>query len=351
MRPRFSPGKVRAFLPKSTNRLIMKKRYWIAGAGGLIGAGVAVKLLKRPRDVNWDEHAHELHHAEHSRFLEIEGVRVHYQEAGSRAAPVLLLIHGFTASNFVWSDVLLPLARNGFRVIAPDLVGFGFSEKPKRGEYTVDAQARMIIGLMDHLGIESAALIGSSYGGAVAATCALDYSERVRRLVLVDAVINDDIKRQPLMRLASTPLLGDLISPLMLGSRRIIFRRMRQGYAPQNAHLFDERKMNAHHRPLLAANTQRATLTTLRRWSARRIEDEAQYIRQPVLLVWGEYDVETPLKHGRQLLEKIPNARLLIFRDCGHMPMEEYPDEFTEVVSSFCSTKEIKDSRPQAMGA
>jgi pimeloyl-ACP methyl ester carboxylesterase len=329
----------------------MKKRYWIAGAGAIVGAGVAMKLLRRPRDVNWDEHAHELHHAEHSRFLEIEGVRVHYQEAGATAAPVLLLIHGFTASNFVWSDVLLPLAQNGFRVIAPDLVGFGFSEKPKRGEYTVDAQARVIIGLMDQLGIEKASVVGSSYGGAVAATCALDYSERVARLVLVDAVINDDIKRQPLMRLARAPLLGDVISPLMLGSRKIIFKRMRQGYAPQNAHLFDERRMKAHHRPLLAANTQRATLSTLRRWSARRIEEEAQSIRQPVLLVWGEYDTETPLAHGRLLLEKIPNARLLIFRDCGHMPMEEYPKEFAEIVTSFCSTKEITDSETQAMTA
>lgn len=329
----------------------MKKRYWIAGAGGLIGAGVAVKLLRRPRDVSWDEHAHELHHAEHSRFLEIEGVRVHYQEAGSIAAPALLLIHGFTASNFVWNDVLLPLAQKGFRVIAPDLVGFGFSEKPKRGEYTVDAQARMIIGLMDSLGIESAMMVGSSYGGAVAATCALDYGERIERLVLVDAVINDDIKRQPLMRLARAPLLGDLISPLMLGSRTVVFRRLRQGYAPQNAHLFDESKMKAHHRPLLAASTQRATLSTLRRWSARRIEDEAHHIRQPVLLVWGEYDPETPLKHGRLMLEKIPNARLLIFRDCGHMPMEEYPREFAEVVASFCSTQEMVANRPQTMTA
>lgn len=329
----------------------MKKRYWIAGVGGLLGAGVALKLLSRPRDVVWDEHAHDIHHREHSRFAPIEGVRVHYQEAGAIAAPALLLIHGFTASNFVWNDVLLPLAQKGFRVIAPDLVGFGFSEKPRRAEYTVNAQARMIIGLMDSLGLESAALVGSSYGGAVAATCALDFAPRVSRLVLVDAVINDDIKRQPLMRLASAPLLGDVVAPLMLGSRRAIFNRLRQGYAPQNAHLFDEKKLKAHHTPLLAASTQRATLSTLRRWSARRVEEEAHRISQPVLIIWGEYDPETPLQHGRLLLEKIPSSRLLVFRDCGHMPMEEYPREFAEVVSSFCSTKEITDGETQALTA
>src|SRR5256885_14483879 len=147
----------------------MKKRYWIAGATGLAGTALAVKLLTRPRDVVWSEHVHELRHSEHSRFAEVEGVRVHYLEAGASASPPLFLIHGFTASTLVWSEVLLPLADAGFRVIAPDLVGFGFSEKPRSFEYTIDAHARIIVGLMDKLGLERAPLVGSSYGGAIAA--------------------------------------------------------------------------------------------------------------------------------------------------------------------------------------
>lgn len=317
----------------------MKKRYWITGAAGLVGAALAVKLARRPSDVEWDEHAHELHHAERSRFALIDGVRVHYQEAGAAASPPLLLIHGFTASNFVWNDVLLPIAAAGFRVIAPDLVGFGFSGKPKEGEYTIDAQGRMIVRLMNHLRIERATLIGSSYGGAVAATCALDYGSRVERLVLVDAVINDYAKRRPLLRLAALPLLGNVISPLMLGSRKLVHSQMRKGYAPENMHLFDEERMTAHHRPLLAANTQRATLNTLRRWSAEHIERDAHRIEQPTLLIWGEDDPEIPLAHGRTLSERIPNSHLLIFRRCGHMPMEEYPRAFTEAVTGFCGIK------------
>jgi pimeloyl-ACP methyl ester carboxylesterase len=320
--------------------LIMKKRYWITGAVGLAGVALAVKLARRPADVEWDDHAHELHHAERSRFAVIDGVRVHYQEAGEEDSPTLLLIHGFTASNFVWNDVLLPIASAGLRVIAPDLVGFGFSGKPKQGEYTINAQAQMIVRLMNHLRIESAILIGSSYGGAVAATCALDYPDRVERLVLVDAVINDYVKRRPLLRLAALPLMGDLISPLMLGSRKLIHSQMRKGYAPENMHLFDEDRMTAHHRPLLAANTQRATLKTLRRWNAGRIESNAHRIGQPTLLIWGEDDPEIPLAHGRRLSEEIPNSRLVVFQHCGHMPMEEYPREFTEIVTDFCSDAE-----------
>jgi pimeloyl-ACP methyl ester carboxylesterase len=314
----------------------MKKRYWITGAVGLVGAGaVAVKMSRRPRDVEWDEHARELHHAERSRFAEIDGVRVHYQEAGPRNAPAVLLIHGFTASNFVWNDVLLPIAGAGFRVIAPDLIGFGFSGKPASGEYTIDAQARMITTLMNQLGIESATIVGSSYGGAVAATCALDYPERVKRLVLVDAVINNHAKGRFLLRLAASPVVGDLVSPLMLGSRRIVQQQLRKGYAPETRHLFDDERAAAHHRPLMAASTQRAALLSLRRWNAGRIEREAHSIRQPTLLIWGEVDPEIPLSHGRRLFETIPDSQFVIFRRCGHMPMEEYPREFTEVLTDF----------------
>jgi pimeloyl-ACP methyl ester carboxylesterase len=323
----------------------MKKRHWIAGAFGVAGAALAVKLLSRPRDVDWDEHAHELHHAEHSRFALLDGVRVHYQEAGAHsAAPPILLIHGFTASNFVWNDVFLAIADAGFRVIAPDLVGFGFSGKPTDGEYTIDSQARMIIALMDHLGIESATLVGSSYGGAVAATCALDYASRVERLVLVDAVINDHVKRRRLLRLAAAPVIGELISPLMISSRKLVHSQMRKGYAPENMHLFDESRMTSHHRPLLAASTQRAVLKSLRRWQAERIERDAHHIKQPTLLIWGESDPEIPLAHGLRLFERIQSPRLIVFRRCGHMPMEEYPREFTEVVLDFCSDRKVIES-------
>lgn len=318
----------------------MKKRYWIAGGLGAAAAVVAVKMLRRPADVVWDEHAHALHHAERSRFADVDGVRVHYQEAGASTAPPVLLLHGFTASTFVWKEVLLPLSAAGFRVVAPDLVGFGFSGKPKEGEYTIEAQARMALGLMDDLGIERASLVGSSYGGAVAATCALDYPERVERLVLVDAVINDHARSSPLLRLAASPVIGDLVSPLMMGSRRLLRSQLRKGYAVENRPLFDDERAAAHHRPLVAASTQRAALATLRRWRAGRVEEEAHRITQPTLLVWGETDPVTPLAHGRQLNRAMPDSRLRIFRRCGHMPMEERPQEFVEVVAQFLSQGE-----------
>lgn len=303
----------------------------------MAGAALAAKLLSRPDDVEWEDYRGELPHAEHSRFVEVEGVRVHYQEAGETSAPPVILIHGFCASTFVWSDVLLPIAEAGFRVIAPDLAGFGFSEKPRRGEYTIDAQARLVIGLMDKLGIERAVLVGSSYGGAVASVCALDYSERVERLVLVDAVINDDAKRQPLLQLAAAPLMGEVISPVLLSTYKLTRWRMRKVYGKNATWLLEDERMRAHHRPLRAASAHRAVIRTLRRWNASRIEQEAHRIGQPTLLIWGEDDADIPLAHGRRMFEAIPNARLIVFRRCGHLPQEEYPQEFTKLVTEFCS--------------
>src|SRR5918911_3794705 len=133
----------------------MKKRYLIAGAAtGIAGAAVAAKLLSRPDKVEWKDYAGRIVHAEYSWFATVGGARVHYQDAGPEDGPAILLIHGFVSSTLVWSEVFLRMAAEGFRVIVPDLLGHGFSEKPDNGEYTIDAQARMIMGLMDVLGIE-----------------------------------------------------------------------------------------------------------------------------------------------------------------------------------------------------
>ncbi|MDQ1593322.1 MAG: hypothetical protein QOG71_3949 [Pyrinomonadaceae bacterium] len=314
----------------------MKLRYWLGGATAVAGGALALKLLTRPQDVDWGEHRERLHHAERSRFVEIENVRVHYQEAGDAGAPAMLLIHGFCASNFVWNDALVPLAEGGFRVVAPDLVGFGFSGKPGGGEYTIEAQARIIVGLLDALGIERATLVGSSYGGAVAAVCALDYVERVERLVLVGAVSNDEIIQKPLLRLAATPVVGELLAPVLLDARRFVKNRLRTTYAAQNGYMLDNARITAHQRPLRAAATHRAILRTLRGWRATRIEREAARITQPTLLVWGAHDRDVPLRYGERLHELIGHSRLFVFPNCGHLPQEERPQEFVSVVAEFC---------------
>jgi pimeloyl-ACP methyl ester carboxylesterase len=314
----------------------MKKRYWIAGTATAAAAvAVAAKLLTRPRDADWRRYRHVIFHSEYSRFMDLDGVRVHYQEAGEKHHPALVLIHGFASSTLVWSKVFLNLAEAGFRVIAVDLLGYGYSGKPRNGEYTIGGQANLLMKLLERLRIKRATLVGSSYGGAVAATCALDHQQRVEKLVLVGTVNNNEPLRYNLMRLFGSPLLGDVVSPLLIGSRRLLRKRMKRVY-DRHEWVLDERRVDARHFPLRAAGTQRAIIRTVRGWDAERISRDAHLIKQPTLLLWGENDIEIPLADGERLHQAIPGSRLVVFLNCGHLPHEEYPEAFTKVVTDFC---------------
>jgi pimeloyl-ACP methyl ester carboxylesterase len=322
----------------------MKKRYWIAGAAtAAAGLAVAVKLLTRPRDVDWNKNRSSIFHSEHSRFVEVDGITVHYQEAGEVTSPPLLLLHGFASSTLVWSRVFLKLADAGFRVIAPDMLGYGYTGKPRNGEYTIKGQAKLIVGLLDALRIDRAVTVGSSYGGAVAATCALDYPEHVARLVLVAPVNNNRPLQFRLMRVFGSRGLGDVISPLLIGSRRLLRRRMKRVY-DRHKWVLDEDRVQARHLPLRASSTQRAILRTVRLWDADRISRDAHLIRQPTLLLWGDNDPEIPLADGVRLHDEIRGSRFVIFNNCGHLPHEEYWESFTELVTEFARSSEDLDN-------
>lgn len=314
----------------------MKKRFWIAGtATAAAVVAVGAKLLTRPRDADWNTYRDAVFHSEYSRFIDVDGVRVHYQEAGEKSHPVLVLVHGFASSTLVWSKVFLSLAEAGFHVIAVDLLGFGYSGKPRDAEYTIAGQANYLMRLLDRLRIKRATLVGSSYGGAVAATCALDHPRKVEKLVLVGTVNNNRPLEFKLMRLFSSPLFGDVVSPLLIGSRRLLRLRMKRVY-DRHAWVMDERRVDARHLPLRASGTQRAIIRTVRGWNAERISTDAHLICQPTLLLWGENDIEIPLADGERLHESIPGSRFFVFRNCGHLPHEEYPEAFTKLVADFC---------------
>jgi pimeloyl-ACP methyl ester carboxylesterase len=316
----------------------MKKRYLLAGISGVVAGAVATKLLTRPADVSWPDSIDLIYHPEYSWFTRIAGMRIHYQEAGDEKAPALVLIHGLISSTLVWSEVFLPLADSGFRVIAIDLPGYGYSDKPADGRYTIDSQAHAVVSLMDRLGIDSAAIVGVSYGGAIAATIALDYPERVKRLVLVGAVSSDEPKKKLLLRILQIPIVGDIVTPLFLGSRWVLRRRMEEAYRRIGKRL-DEHMVSARHHVLETANMQRAMIRTVRRWNANRIQRQAPLIRASTLLVWGEADSHVPLSEGFRLRDAIPGARLIVIRNCGHLPPAESPDTFVKVVRDFCQAE------------
>lgn len=314
----------------------MRKRDIAIAIGGALGAAVAVKLLTRSGGVEWESFAHIIAHSDRSKFANIDGVRVHYQAFGDAANPAVVLIHGYIASTYVWKTTAPLLADAGFYVIALDLIGFGFSDKPARFDYSIQSQAEIVRGLMRHLDIDSATLVGSSYGGAVALTIALDHPERVEKLVLVNSVINDEQKDHPILRLVARRGIGELLTPFIADSKFFLRRRMRHTLARANHHLITKDRIDAIRRPVCTREGHRSLLATSRAWNAARIEKNLRDINTPTLIIWGDQDKVIPIKNGHKLHYNIAGARMVVFNDCGHIPPEEKPGMFAELVRNFC---------------
>lgn len=324
----------------------MKLRNLALGLTGAVGAAVAVKMLTRAASVNWDDVSDAVHHSANSHFVSVDGARLHFQEFGSVGDPPIVLIHGFTASTYVWHATAPLLAQAGFHVVALDLLGFGFSEKPRWFDYSIDSQARMVSRFMDRIGIGRAVAVGSSYGGAVAATLALDYAERVEKLVLVNPVSNDHVKNHPILRICAVPGIGETIAPFLADTKAFHRHRMRRTLSPANHHLISQDRVDSIARPIAAADAHHSLLATSRNWHANRITYDAHLINQPTLIIWGEDDRVIPITDGYTLHDRILHSRLVILKHCGHVPMEEKSDLFTELVTEFCRDRKgrIADS-------
>lgn len=313
----------------------MRKRFLLGGLGGAIGAGVAYQLLRRERETVWEQFKDEVSFADKSRFIEIDGLRIHYQEFGEQTAPTLVLIHGYSSSTATFHSVAPLLAENGFRVLVVDLVGFGFSDKPFSFDYTIDSQARVILRLMNVLSIGRATLVGSSYGGAVALSVALDNAERIDKLILIGAVSNNEIRNSAIVKLSTLPVLGEVVTPLLANSRTYVKTRLHNSYNAASHHLIDDAKINSVMLPLKSRQSHKALLVSLKNWNAARIERNLNRIKTPTLLVWGENDKIIPLRNGKLLRKHLPNAKLIVYKDCGHVPHEEYTTDFVQLAVDF----------------
>lgn len=314
----------------------MKKEHLALGIGGAIGGAIAWKMLTRAKSVSFENFAENIHHAEHSNFAEVDGATVHYQEFGDSSNPTLIMIHGYSASTHVWQTVAPMFAEKDFHIIAVDLLGFGYSDKPAWFDYRIQSQARMIMRFMNVLGIGRATLVGSSYGGAVAMMATLDYPERVEKLVLVSAVINDEPTNHPLLKLVNLPGLGEVLTPFFVDSKVFLKHRMKTTFSKANQDLITRERINAVHRPLSAKDGHNSILQSARNWDANQIEDDAHLINQPTLIIWGEEDNVIPIRYGYKLNKEILNSRFVVLKNCGHIPSEEAPESFVEITTNFC---------------
>ncbi len=261
-------------------------------------------------------------------FVDVDGVPIHYVEAGQGDS--VLLIHGLGASTFSFRHIIPELAQH-YRVVALDLKGFGYSGRPANSDYSLTAQADLVRGVMDRLRIEQAAVVGHSMGGAVAMWLALRHPALVSRLMLVNSATDFEMHRATNVTSLLRPFF--VIGALFAFHRRSYRRRAFQTMVHDPAHVTPE-VLEGYFRP----SRMKGHLRALASLSADRRRDpplDLERIRQPALVLWGEHDRWLPPARGEELARRIPNARFELVRGAAHMPLEEQPESCNAVLLAF----------------
>jgi pimeloyl-ACP methyl ester carboxylesterase len=286
----------------------------------------------------------------HAGMLHMGSMRVHHMHGG-RGSPVLF-IHGLGSSGYMEWRFNLEFAANRHRVYAPDLPGFGRTEKP-RARYGIPYFTRFIERYMVGRGLRSAAIVGASLGGRVALELALNRPELVRKLVLVNSLGLGRPSMQLTYGLITLPRVGEAFmklagDALQWAPARMI-RSVASRYVGSTADL--KRTMDddyfANLRELYAADGyQDAYLSTIRSLITPKALLGADYdlsrrlheIKLPVQLIWGADDPLFPVAHAARAHSLIKHSRLAVIEGAGHTPQAERPEEFNRVLDNFLNT-------------
>src|SRR5258706_3659278 len=265
-------------------------------------------------------------------YLVVDGTRLRMIDTG-RGAPVVL-IHGFGASLYSWRKTLPPVLSAGYRVIAFDNRGFGFSDKPAsragEGLYTNAAYARLVVALLDSLKLPSAVLVGHSMGGAIAAEVALRYPDRVRGLVLIDAA-GFGVRWPAALRVGRWPGAGGVAAALR--GRWITGQTLRSTYGDPSK--VTEEDVDQYYAPVAEPGYGRALRGVLREFRFDTLVGRMSAVAAPTLVVWGSADRWIPVRDGGRLATELPRGAFVVLPGIGHAAAEENPDEVNHLLITF----------------
>ena len=261
--------------------------------------------------------------------IDAAGIRTNYHDSGGDGAPVLL-IHGSGAGVSAWANwrLVMPELAKRSRVIAPDMVGFGYSERPAGFRYTMDAWVRQAVGLLDALRIERADLVGNSFGGGLALALAIRHPHRVRRLVLMGSVG---------VPFELTPGLDAAwgYQPSLESMRALldVFAFDRSLVTDELARL----RYEASIRPGFQESFAAMFPAPRQRWieALASADEDIGRIPHETLVVHGREDRVIPLSNAYRLLELLPRAQLHVYGRCGHWTQIEHAARFARLVGDF----------------
>ena len=256
------------------------------------------------------------------------GIVTNYHDRG-QGAPVLLL-HGSGPGVSAWANwrLVIPHMADNFRVIAPDIVGFGFTERPDDIRYDMETWLRHALDFLDAMELEQAHVVGNSFGGSLAVALAVHAPERVSRLVLMGSVgLEFELTEGLDLTWGYTPSLDNM-------------RRLLDLFA-YNRELVTDELAQLRYEASLRPGVQEsyaAMFPAPRQDGIRKIcssEADVSNIEHETLVVHGRDDRIIPVSCSEQLFKCIKNSQLHIFSNCGHWTQIEHNQRFNKLVTGF----------------
>ncbi|MGH7771712.1 MAG: alpha/beta fold hydrolase, partial [Candidatus Binatia bacterium] len=269
---------------------------------------------------------------------EHDGIRIHFKDLG--IGRTIVFIHGFGASLDSWRFMVESL-KNEYRLVLLDLKGHGYSDKPPDSRYSVRDQADIVIGLLEHLGVSNAVLVGHSFGSAVALLVALSAQESSSGIVSGLFLIAGSVDADNLpfaLRLLRTPVIGWLAMKLTSASFRTRLALTKAYY--------DDEKITDSVVELYAKyqnipGTDYAFLKTAEQLIPQdfiHLKQELRKLQIPLVNIWGERDEIIPRDSAEGVCKILPRCTFVTVDVVGHIPHEETPDKIVPLLRNFLYT-------------
>ncbi len=256
------------------------------------------------------------------RYVTVNGNKIRYLEDGD-SKDAIVLLHGLGGMAERWLGVI-PFLSKRCRVIAPDLIGYGQSDKPQT-DYTPEFFRETMLGFLDALSLHSVSMVGTSLGGEIVAECAATQLPFIKKIVLVSPA--------GIMKKA-TPVLDAYTMAALCPTHESV-RNAYQMMVGEDLEI-DNQSVENFILNMTRPNAKMVFLSTLLGMkNSPAMTERLQLIKIPVLLIWGSKDKMIPIEYAKEFTDLIPNCKFVTMNGCGHIPYQERSAEFSKIVLEF----------------
>ena len=265
--------------------------------------------------------------------VSVNGINISYIEEGEGMP--LVFVHGIPTSSFLWRNMIGELSAHG-RVIALDLPGFGLSDPPPNGDYSISNYARLLQSFLEALSIERSTLVCHDFGGPIVLMYALRHPEKYQELIILDTFLHTDLPPWPLfMKIAKIRPIGEVF--MWLGGKSIARAGLEEGVTDKSC-ISDgivQRYYMPNGNPDKLNRTMLGTLRIDYMEDLEFIEKNLGTIDKPTLILWGENDKFLPLYLGDLIHRDIKGSEMERIPNCGHFIPEDQPERAIEIIAEF----------------